>query len=152
MSKQTVIDFSQHQAKRRRRRAEKDGEPFPDPLPLGLAVQILRLARKDGFSFNEVRFATRSVEYWAQGGGGECKIVLKFDWPRTVANAMRLGWGLRNFANWQKRNRTKAWMDKPLRAFDFDDLVECITRRRAGDRSYVPRKRDEQEISDSRLT
>ena len=145
---QKVIDFGEARAKRTR--TEKP-EPFPSPLPIDMTLRTLKLAAKDGYSFNEVLFAARSVEYWATAGNGRGQAVRKLDWPMTVVNGMRLGWALRNYDRWRRRQRSRPWMDLPLRQLVFDDLARCLEERRRGRYGFVPRTRCET-IRDPRLT
>ena len=116
-----------------------------------MTIQLLKLARSNGYSFTQTLFATATVKYWALGGNREGKIVFKPCWHLVIANSMRLGWGIRGFEKWRRLQRFPDWMDKPLRVFLFDDLVTCAGQRSRGIKNFVPRTRVETQ-SDPRLT
>ena len=142
---QTVFDLSAARARKKQRskdRAKEEAESFPDPFPLESTLQVLKLARSNGYSFAQTLFATASVKYWGLGGNREGKIVVKLRWPLVIANSMRLGWGLRGFEKWRRLQRFPDWMDKPLRVFLLDDLVMCVEKRSRGIKDFVPRMRD----------
>ena len=108
---------SLHEAKAKRSTPSN----FPDPIPLDQVERILRLGAKDRFSYAQLLYARRSVEYWAMTNGKQRR-----DWPMVIVNAARLGWGLRGYERWRTESRLPEFADRKLTASFVPEVLRHI--------------------------
>ena len=71
---------------------------MPDRLSPDELRRLLNLAARDSRTKEEVQYAVQTVRGW-----WETRRQQRLDWPMVVINAMRSGWGMRGFKQWQGR-------------------------------------------------
>lgn len=98
---------------------------MPDPLPIEQIAQLLRLAAKNHYTYEQIMYATRTVALWHAGDPAR---RMRTDWVAVIMNAARMGWGLRGFAQW--RERTGNTRDTTLTPHKQAKIIERIRERR----------------------
>ena len=149
MTEQTVLSLEIGRAKRDK---QKGAGPFPDlPIPIDMAIRTLRRAAKDGFSYAQVKFATRTVYYWWEGNPGPPpRGRNRADWPAAIVGGMRRGWAMEGYRDWRSNNPVPAWQDVPLRMLEFSDVEKYVEVSRQGGQMY-PRMREHESLAPPEL-
>ena len=119
-----VVELQQRPSRRERTGAV----PIPARFEARDRRRILERAARDGFSLEEATFAVAAVRLWA-----ETNQRRRVRWDLVVTNALRQGWALRGFKQWQERQPGEVNARTGLRLPKRTALVPAVIDRVCGD-------------------